>query len=231
MAFSALTEWREPPVYKPAFCGETPDGSRCSAKANIPNVFILNQSTTFLLIAISIGFLAGGLLGAQPSVNGSLGKSVAHPLQASLISFASGTAILLLLVVTVGGGFPPKFIDSPSGLPWWTWVGGAMGVVYVSTSLLLVPKIGSLPWFAAAMTGQVITALALDHYGLLGNPKTPVSVLRLIGTLLLVLGVLAIVGGKHLEQRKASPAEASAVDSSPGHGDGNIDRYAKRKSN
>lgn len=154
------------------------------------------------MIAILIGLLAGGLLGTQPSVNGALGKSVSHPLQASLISFASGTAILLVLNLAVGGQLLPRFLASPRLLPWWIWFGGAIGVVMVTTSLLLVPRIGSLPWFAAVMTGQTVIALLLDHYGLLGNPKAPVSPLRLIGTLLLVLGVLVIVGAKSLEQKR-----------------------------
>ena len=162
-----------------------------------------------LLIAICIGLLAGGLLGTQPSVNGSLGKSVAHPLQASLISFGSGTAILVLLVVTIGGGLPPEFVRSPGSLPWWTWLGGAIGVVYVTTSLFFVPRIGSLPWFAAAMTGQTLTALLLDHYGLLGNPETPISSLRVVGTLLLILGMLAIVGGKHFEKQQDPQSSVS----------------------
>jgi transporter family-2 protein len=179
----------------------------------------VNVSGVFLFIAVLIGLCAGGLMGAQPSVNGSLGKSVAHPLQASLISFGSGTAILLLLTVTVGGGFPPKFQTPPSELPWWIWLGGAIGVVMVSTSLFLVPRIGSLPWFAAVMTGQTIAALALDHYGLLGNPRAPVSPLRLGGTLLLILGVLTIVGAKRMEQKKTEALralEATQFDESNG---------------
>ncbi|MCO8122853.1 DMT family transporter [Stieleria sp. TO1_6] len=163
------------------------------------------------MTAITIGLLAGGLLGTQPSVNGVLGKSVAHPLQASLISFASGTGILLLLTLATGG-FPPQFTVSVGNLPWWVWTGGAIGVVMVTTSLLMVPRIGSLPWFAAVMTGQTIAALVLDHYGLLGNPKTPISGLRIIGTLLLVLGVLAIVGAKRLEQTEIQSAVTSVPD-------------------
>jgi transporter family-2 protein len=163
-----------------------------------------------LVLAVVIGLLAGGLLGTQPSVNGSLGKVVAHPLQASLISFASGTAILLLLTATVGGGFPPEFVVPPRNLPWWIWCGGAIGVTMVTTSLLLVPRVGSLPWFAAIMTGQTVTALILDHYGLLGNPKSPVTGLRLFGTLLLILGVLTIVAAKHRETERAAPAAVEA---------------------
>ena len=175
----------------------------------------MNHSTTFFFGAILVGLLAGGLLGAQPSVNGALGKSVAHPLQASLISFFSGTVILLLLNVTVGGGFPPQFLVSPGQLPWWIWFGGAIGVVMVSTSLFVVPRIGSLPWFAAVMTGQTLAALLLDHFGLLGNPRTPVSVLRLVGASFLVCGVLAIVAAKQLEQRPPQVAKQTSDDAEP----------------
>ncbi|MEO1529822.1 MAG: DMT family transporter [Planctomycetota bacterium] len=175
-----------------------------------------------LIVAIVIGLLAGGLLGIQPSVNGSLGKSVAHPLQASLISFASGTAILLVLTLALGG-FPPKFVTPPGQLPWWVWLGGAIGVVMVSTSLFWVPRVGSLPWFAAVMTGQTIVAIFLDHFGLLGNPRSSVSALRLAGAGLLVLGVLMIVGAKQLEHgvesavKDDTPAKESdtAVESAP----------------
>lgn len=166
-----------------------------------------------LLIAVGVGLMAGALLGTQPSVNGALGKSVAHPLQASLISFASGTAILLVLTTVVGGGFPPRFVIPPAQLPWWIWLGGAIGVTMVTTSLILVPRVGSLPWFAAVMTGQTVAALVLDHYGLLGNPRTPVTLLRLLGTVLLVLGVLAIVSAKHIEKDRLTPADP--VESDP----------------
>lgn len=160
----------------------------------------------FFLAAIAVGLGAGALLGTQPSVNGSLGKSVAHPLQASLISFGSGTAILLLLTATIGGGFPPRFTTAAQTLPWWIWIGGAIGVTMVSTSLWLVPRIGSLPWFAAVMTGQTVAALVLDHYGLLGNPKSPLSLLKLLGVVFLLLGVATVVAAKHLE----SPTSAEA---------------------
>jgi bacterial/archaeal transporter family-2 protein len=155
-----------------------------------------------VLIAVLVGLATGCLLGIQPSVNGQLGQTVAHPLQASLISFASGTAILLVICL-VAGVFPPEFITSPRELPWWIWFGGAIGVVMVTTSLILVPKIGSLPWFATIMTGQTLAALILDHYGLLGNPKSPISPLRVFGALLLVVGVLVIVQSQRQSSNKA----------------------------
>lgn len=152
------------------------------------------------MIAVVIGLAAGCLLGAQPSINGQLGRSLEHPLQASLISFASGTALILVISVFTGS-VPPVFLTPPRELPWWIWCGGAIGVVMVTTSLILVPRVGSLPWFAAVMTGQTLAALCLDHFGLLGNPKTPTSPLRLLGVGLLFAGVIVIVQAKHLEGR------------------------------
>jgi transporter family-2 protein len=163
----------------------------------------------FFLTAVAIGLAAGCLLGTQPSVNGQLGRSLEHPLQAAFISFASGTAIIVL-ISTLGGSFPPAFTTPPRQLPWWIWSGGAIGVVMVATSLVLVPRVGSLPWFAAVMTGQTVSALVLDHYGLLGNPRSPTSPLRLLGTGLLIAGVLVIVQAKRIELAAAAAAIKTA---------------------
>ena len=168
-------------------------------------------NSNLFLIAILVGLFAGGLLGAQPSVNGFLGQHLRHPLQAALISFGSGTAVLFLLCVAAGQ-FPPNFTITPQNLPWWSWFGGLIGVILVTTSLILVPRVGSLPWFAAVMTGQTIAALFLDHFGMLGNPRTSISPLRMIGASLLIAGVLFIVYAKHAE-RQESTVHPTSIDS------------------
>ncbi|MDG2223786.1 MAG: DMT family transporter [Rubripirellula sp.] len=164
------------------------------------------QGIGLLLIAIFIGLFAGGLLGTQPSVNGYLARHLEHPLQATVISFASGTAIILLITM-LSGNFPPRFNSPVTEMPWWAWCSGAIGVVMVTTSLILVPRVGSLPWFAAIMCGQTAAALALDHYGWLGNPKAPISSLRLLGASLLMGGVLVIVQAKRMEHTEITPSE------------------------
>lgn len=171
------------------------------------------QGFGIVIVAILIGLVAGCLLGAQPSVNGQLGKYLEHPLQASLISFASGT--LILLVLSVGTrAFPPVFTAPLRDFPWWIWCGGAIGVVLVTSSLILVPRVGSLPWFAAVMTGQTIAALLLDHFGLLGNPRAEASPLRLLGAGLLIAGVLVIVQAKRMEHSQtARPSKPDARES------------------
>lgn len=170
----------------------------------------LQTSGFVLILAVLIGLAAGCLLGAQPSINGSLSHVLRHPLQAALISFASGTVLIVALSV-LGGIFPPAFKVPPRQLPWWIWTGGSIGVILVTASILFVPRVGSLVWFAAIMTGQTFAAVYLDHYGLLGNPKVNTSPLRLVGAFLLLAGVLVIVQAKRLEQPAATTQSSPAA--------------------
>lgn len=149
----------------------------------------------FFWFAVVIGLLTGCLLGAQPSVNGFLGRQTIHPLQASTISFVTGT-ILLVIVTLALGVFPPKLKVPVGDLPWWAWTGGAIGTVMVTASLFFVPRVGALAWFAVVMTGQIIAAIALDHFGWLGTPKQPPSLLRYLGALFLIFGIICISGSK-----------------------------------
>jgi len=149
----------------------------------------------WFVTAIAMGLLGGVLFGVQPSVNGALSKQLQHPLQASLISFLTGTAILVAIAVVMGV-FPPKFtLASPSPwstLPWWTWGGGAIGAFLVTASLVFVPRIGSLPWNGTVIAGQLAAAMVLDHYGLLGNSQVPMTATRLAGAVCLIVGVVLI---------------------------------------
>ncbi len=165
------------------------------------------QSWGIVFVAVAVGLATGCLLGTQPSANGQLGRNLEHPLQASMISFASGAVIVLVLSL-VAGVFPPRLVTPAGQLPWWIWTGGAIGVVMVTTSLIFVPRVGSLIWFAAVMTGQTGAAILLDHYGWMGNPRSPASPLRLLGAVLLIGGVLAIVEAKRTER----PRQPAALD-------------------
>lgn len=164
-----------------------------------------------LALAVIVGLIAGGLFGVQPSVNGHLSRHLQHPFQASLISFASGTVILLVMAVAAGI-FPPRFTTSPMSLPWWIWGGGLIGVFMVTSSLMLVPRVGSLPWFAAIMTGQVIAAVLLDHFGWLGNDRVVASPTRLVGAALLIAGLTLIVYAKSNETPPVKSTSPSSVD-------------------
>ena len=172
------------------------------------------QNQSLLFVAVLIGLFSGCLLGTQPSANGYLGRHLAHPLQAAVISFGSGFFILLLLSIA-SGVFPPRFSTAPTGLPWWVWSGGAIGTILVTTSLIFVPRIGSLTWFAAVITGQVLAAMILDQWGMMGNPRSPASPLRLLGAAMLIGGILLITRAKTLENQATKATVSEQVTTEP----------------
>ena len=75
---------------------------------------------------------------------------------------------------------------------WASWTGGIFGAIYIGISIVLLPRLGAAVMIALIVVGQMIGALAFDHFGLLGIPVTPASPLRMAGALLLIAGVILI---------------------------------------
>ena len=144
-----------------------------------------------LLIAIGCALLAGLALTAQGGVNGTLGRRLAHPLHASLVSFLVGTCVLLLacLIATRSLPRPQEVLQSP----WWSWTGGILGCIVVTTSLLMAPRVGATTWLGLLVCAQFAAAVMLDHFGLVGFAVHAVSPARAAGVGLMVLGVLIVI--------------------------------------
>jgi transporter family-2 protein len=71
-------------------------------------------------------------------------------------------------------------------------VGGVCGFVVLLSLAFVFPKIGAAVAIALVVLGQGGAALAIDHFGLMGMPKEPVTLVRVAG-LLLVGGGMALV--------------------------------------
>jgi transporter family-2 protein len=75
---------------------------------------------------------------------------------------------------------------------WWQWSGGLLGAIYIAAVVVLAPRLGAGTLIAALVGGQMIASLAVDHFGWVGFPEHPVSGLRLLGAVLVMLGVALI---------------------------------------
>jgi transporter family-2 protein len=79
------------------------------------------------------------------------------------------------------------------GVPWWYFAGGLIGAVFVASSLVTVRTLGAGGVVAATIAGQLTGSVVIDHFGLLGLSKQPLSAVRVIGIALLAVGVFLIV--------------------------------------
>lgn len=146
--------------------------------------------TTFLTILVVL--LAGGLVAMQAPTNAMLSKAGGSPVLAALISFSVGTAALLM--VWLGSGNRPG-AASFGALPWYAWIGGLYGAIYVAVAAFAAPRIGLASLITIGIAGQVLAALLLDHVGALGLAREPVSLTKVGGALLVVAGVVLVRRG------------------------------------
>ena len=153
------------------------------------------RSSALPVLAV-LAVVAGGLSAVQTTVNGELGTALGSSLGASLASFLVGSAALLLLnaAVAVRGRLTaPGVWAAP---PWWGWAGGLMGATFVVVNAVDAPLLGTSLTVSVVLLGQIVAGLAVDHTGILGAARRPLSAPRIGGALLVLAGILLIrLGG------------------------------------
>ena len=139
-----------------------------------------------------LAFIAGVTTALQVGVNSRAREwlRLEHPLQGALVNFGGGT-IVLLAIWTVAR-FPWPSLTVVGQAPWWIWTGGLLGILYVSASVYLGPKLGVTLFLTIVVAGQVIGALAVDHFGLLGMPFRSITPGRVAGVMMVLAGMVVV---------------------------------------
>ena len=144
------------------------------------------------LLPMLLVLLAGAMIALQAPTNVMLARAGGSPVLAALISFSVGT--LTLLIVWVASGNRPGAAPF-GGLPWYAWLGGVYGAIYVAVAAYAAPRIGLAALITIGIAGQILMAIWLDHVGALGLQREPVSLARVGGALLVVAGVVLVRRG------------------------------------
>lgn len=140
--------------------------------------------------AVLLTAFVGGLIALQAPINSMLGKATGS-FQAAFISFAIGTVVLAIIAAFAKGGFGT--MGEARTLSWYYLTGGVLGAAYVTTVLVTVRELGAGPVVAATIAGQLSASVVLDQFGLLGLPKDPITVGKVVGVVLLAVGVYLVV--------------------------------------
>ena len=144
------------------------------------------------LLAMLAVVLAGGATALQAPTNARLAEAVASPVNAAFISFAVGTMALGLVAMALQTR--PDMVATRA-LPWWVWIGGLYGSVFVVAAAWAVPRLGVAVTITLMVAGQLIISLVLDHFGALGVPKQPMNLMRVAGILMVIGGVVLVRKG------------------------------------
>ncbi|MCP5082895.1 MAG: hypothetical protein GY948_14505 [Alphaproteobacteria bacterium] len=66
------------------------------------------------------------------------------------------------------------------------------GPIFVLSSLVLAPKLGAAVFLSTAIVGTMAAALIIDHFGFLAYKPQPITVLRVVGALMVIGGMMLI---------------------------------------
>ncbi|KAJ3036584.1 hypothetical protein HDV00_002544 [Rhizophlyctis rosea] len=144
---------------------------------------------------IIFAVIAGCCISIQAGVNGTLGRHTI-PSFASFYSFASGTAILYVFLLADFRWGKAKGLNVRKALkatPWWAYLGGICGAIYVIIVVVITPQLGAAILLGASVCAQVITAVIMDHFALFNLPHKRARPGRLFGALLMICGVVLII--------------------------------------
>ena len=126
----------------------------------------------------------------QAGSNASLNKSLQQPVWSAAVVFSVALAATLVTALVTGQKLPTA--ASVAQCPWWAWVGGILGAVYILSMVTSADKVGAAVFTGVTVTVAVITSLAMDHFGLMGFEMHKANILRIIGGVLMVCGLALI---------------------------------------
>ena len=134
------------------------------------------------------------ILPLQSGINAELRRHTGHPLWAAVTNFGVGLFVLSVVdaVMVAEMGIPMPSLERLGQAPLWSYLGGICGASLVLTAVIAAPKLGAALLVACLVAGQLGSSVVIDHFGWVGYSVRPISGGRILGLLLLVVGVVLI---------------------------------------
>ncbi|MFT8871904.1 MAG: DMT family transporter [Sporolactobacillus sp.] len=154
------------------------------------------------MFTLIIGIVTGIILPLQTAISVKLRKALRSPLRAALATFFIA-AFFLGLLLTVSGH--SLLIDQQliRQQPWWVWIGGFLGVIYVTGNIILFPRLGSVHTVIMPVLGQIMMSMLIDDFGWFQLAQHRFDWIRCVGSLLILGGIiLTVVVDQQLEKQK-----------------------------
>jgi transporter family-2 protein len=140
------------------------------------------MQTIFIIILIGLaGGVAVGLQSPMASmISGRLGV-----FESIFIVHLGGALAALVPLLFLGGGK----LGNWRTVPWYTLGAGIFGLVVIGAVSYMIPRIGVAGSIITIVAGQLLVGSLLDQFGLLGAAVKPLDPTRIIGLVVVFVGV------------------------------------------
>jgi transporter family-2 protein len=140
-----------------------------------------------MILYAFLAVLAGALVSLSRQINGRLALSTSA-WESSFWNHAVGAVFVLLIAVAFGG----LFAGAPQDAPWWAYLGGPLGVIFIAAGSWLIARIGAAQTALLIIAGQMISGVVLDI--VMGNAGNTWA--RIMGVALILAGMWVSRGKK-----------------------------------
>ena len=143
-------------------------------------------SMTFAFLA-ALALVVGALIPVQAATNAAMSKALGSVSFASLVVFAVAFIFVSAWAVTTGSEVPA--LSSFRAVPAYGYLGAVIVGSYVLAITFLAPKLGVGNAICLIVTGQILAAVIIDHFGLFGSIVQALSWQRVLGIFLMIVGL------------------------------------------
>ncbi|MBV9963766.1 MAG: DMT family transporter [Parafilimonas sp.] len=142
-------------------------------------------------ILMIITFFVGAIIPVQAILNARLGRQIGGSLMGAFMSFFTGTIALFILNLIVSNHAMMN-LKQTAGAPWFIWLGGLIGAIFVGYITWVNQQQGVALTFALVVAGQIFISLLIDQYGLFGSAIRTITLEKIIGAALIIGGIILI---------------------------------------
>lgn len=132
-----------------------------------------------------IMLLAGIGIPVLAALNAALGQALGSPVAAAMILFW----VAVLSTTAIWGLRGAPALSDLGTPPRHLFLGGLLVAFYVLSVTIIAPRFGVGNAVFFVLLGQLVSAAAIDHYGLFGARVSPLGLTRATGIAVMMLGV------------------------------------------
>ncbi|HEX2649576.1 MAG TPA: DMT family transporter [Burkholderiales bacterium] len=139
------------------------------------------------LFFAALALFVGALIPIQAATNAAMAKVVGDFSIAALALFLIGLATVSGWMLVTQPALPS--FAQLSDVPAYGYLGGVIVASYVLAITYLAPRMGVGNAICFVVTGQIIAAVVIDHFGLFGANLTALNWQRSAGIVLMIVGL------------------------------------------
>lgn len=136
------------------------------------------------VLLIIVAVVGGISVALQAQMMGLLDKSIGT-VEGVFVTYAGGGLLISIILILMRGGN----LTAWQSVPWYAYASGALGLIIVGAIGYSAPRLGLVATFTVIVSSQFVVAALIDHFGVLGATTHPLDLSRILGIILLLIGI------------------------------------------